>query len=1031
MTIGRYFARLAFRHDWCLDGVISLINGMNCTEVCPVVELVALVGMTSKSPTARKTAVSIFGKICESNSEVDAISLRILKRSREILSDENQLGQILTRALKKEGVENWKLIHGKLSVVSLTKLLQLCPPIAADHVAPCFLQMATSESDQTFFVAIFQLLNHCQKELTKDAIEKIQQFLSKNSLGPKAISELVRALTNKNVSKDDESLFQLTLKEMIVYAMNTTKGPEVGGAVQTFIEKSPVSVVKYLLQLNKQSSKRRSVIEAKRQKMSEEEINLSYYLFILDRLSARGFEDIAHEINELLEVSLQTEGSLQDTIQQRIVGIAAKTKCRKIRPEVLVEVLRRCSVRGSDDSSTHSGTNQLLISALSLLSSLATSEPSKVLQSLMSVFTFMGAGLLARADDRYSFHSIQETIKCVVPPLLKSKQQTNPLQDILDVFCTALPHVPMHRQVAVFESLIVTCGSDEAFWRTWLQLSAKHIRNIKAEDESIHDGSPYSDLMSSLIARFSVQQIIRASSLIVTFLTQLPFDKIEDDSISCELRGGMDSKSIRNLHYFITFFVNRLFSSHDFLRGQLAQITDEEEVAIVQLYRDLLQGCFSYTEVIQSFIISDSANEKYFKALNGKVNGIIEKIIGLLPSTEFAQCITGLIQNSLRNDSDWLTTQSLDILCTRLRRHDDFDSDYLLAKSVLDQLEAVLKSQKSVQSINLAAKAIKLLSKTIAKKRPTEFRKILSTLPDVLKGEACANVKSKDSAFGSVILCAAVLISELKMAALGDLNWAIEAIMDGLERANRSDSIITILTASLGKILIEMIGFISPHLPRLLTVLCSFNLEEVSNEVHGRLMVCINALASLSSRILLPQIAAVYVTMHDSSIITLLLITEQHIDKLDRGVAVKQQAILQNLFLKALEFRTDHVNSKGVTRDMIVNVENATCKALVRLALKLPEASLRPLLFKIFAWATVEDGPMTRLLSLYTLYGFLAAALKSMFPIFTGSLAAHLIQLLVSLNISLITNFYFYVNSQRLGMKKQRGLIVRKTSAIC
>ena len=152
----------------------------------------------------------------------------------------------------------------------------------------------------------------------------------------------------------------------------------------------------------------------------------------------------------------------------------------------------------------------------------------------------------------------------------------------------------------------------------------------------------------------------------------------------------------------------------------------------------------------------------------------------------------------------------------------------------------------------------------------------------------------------------------------------------------------------------------------------------------------------MPSRVLLPEIARIYSDLEESSIITLLLITEHHIDKLDRGVAVKQQAVLQNLFLKALEFRTDNISKAGVTRKIIVNVENATCKALVQLSLKLPEASLRPLLFKIFNWATSEDAPVTRLFSLYTLYGYLAAALKSMFPLFTGSLGSQLIQLLVS-----------------------------------
>lgn len=99
--------------------------------------------------------------------------------------------------------------------------------------------------------------------------------------------------------------------------------------------------------------------------------------------------------------------------------------------------------------------------------------------------------------------------------------------------------------------------------------------------------------------------------------------------------------------------------------------------------------------------------------------------------------------------------------------------------------------------------------------------------------------------------------------------------------------------------------------------------------------------------------------------------------------------ILQKYFF----FKINQIK-ENVSREMIANVENATCKALVRLSLKLPEASLRPLLFNIFNWATADET-VTKLFSLYALYGHLAMALKSMFPIFTGSLASHLIQILV------------------------------------
>lgn len=106
--------------------------------------------------------------------------------------------------------------------------------------------------------------------------------------------------------------------------------------------------------------------------------------------------------------------------------------------------------------------------------------------------------------------------------------------------------------------------------------------------------------------------------------------------------------------------------------------------------------------------------------------------------------------------------------------------------------------------------------------------------------------------------------------------------------------------------------------------------------------------------------------------------------------------LLQEFFLRALGFRYDN---PSVERSLADSIENSTCVALVRLALKLPEASLRPLLFKIFTWGTDNDK-VTCLLPLFTLYGHLAAALKSMFPIFTGSLSSYLVKILVSFIIS-------------------------------
>ena len=98
------------------------------------------------------------------------------------------------------------------------------------------------------------------------------------------------------------------------------------------------------------------------------------------------------------------------------------------------------------------------------------------------------------------------------------------------------------------------------------------------------------------------------------------------------------------------------------------------------------------------------------------------------------------------------------------------------------------------------------------------------------------------------------------------------------------------------------------------------------------------SLGSFSSRVLLPEVASIYSTLESDSVVTLLAIVEKHIDNLEKGAAVKQQSVFQDFFLRALAFREEHPT---VDDAAISEIETATCNAMVQLALRLPEASLR------------------------------------------------------------------------------------------
>ena len=225
-----------------------------------------------------------------------------------------------------------------------------------------------------------------------------------------------------------------------------------------------------------------------------------------------------------------------------------------------------------------------------------------------------------------------------------------------------------------------------------------------------------------------------------------------------------------------------------------------------------------------------------------------------------------------------------------------------------------------------------------------------------------------------------------------------------------------------------MSDFISPHLSKLLKVLTGLSLTNAAPEVANRLSICINHVAALPSRVVLTEISKVFGELNPENIPTLLSLTDKHIDHMERGAATKHQGLLQKFFLGALKFRHDN---PSVERSLANSIENSTCVALVRLALKLPEASLRPLLFKIFSWGTDEDNLLC-LLPLFTLYGHLAAALKSMFPIFTGSLSTYFVKILVRfLGFFCLIEVFNQNFSRKSRMKNQKFRTLEKIVVMC
>ncbi|KNE59450.1 hypothetical protein, variant [Allomyces macrogynus ATCC 38327] len=132
-----------------------------------------------------------------------------------------------------------------------------------------------------------------------------------------------------------------------------------------------------------------------------------------------------------------------------------------------IDLLVTC-IRSTDNPQTHN-------SVLLVLSSLAALCPEKVLLHVMPIFTFMGAHVL-RQDDEYTFNVIESTIEKIIPSLLLNVTH---IKHVIQVFVDAIQHIPIHRRLRLFTTLIKTLGDQYLHAIIALLLEKEHVKLLE------------------------------------------------------------------------------------------------------------------------------------------------------------------------------------------------------------------------------------------------------------------------------------------------------------------------------------------------------------------------------------------------------------------------------------------------------------------------------------------------------------------------------------------------------------------------
>lgn len=158
---------------------------------------------------------------------------------------------------------------------------------------------------------------------------------------------------------------------------------------------------------------------------------------------------------------------------------------------------------------------------LLLVANMAPMASDIVLHSVMPIFTFMGANTI-RQDDEFSAYVIQQTITQVIPALLLNKVQNKDEEiDFLFLsFVAAFSHIPRHRRIRLYSTLVKTLGSDTLHRLVFLLGEKYHDAKLKRKNTEAKALCQFSD---TFIRGFPVVDQVIMISKYLEFLELIPF----------------------------------------------------------------------------------------------------------------------------------------------------------------------------------------------------------------------------------------------------------------------------------------------------------------------------------------------------------------------------------------------------------------------------------------------------------------------------------------------------------------------------
>ncbi|KAJ2747982.1 snoRNA-binding rRNA-processing protein utp10 [Coemansia sp. BCRC 34301] len=639
-----------------------------------------------------------------------------------------------------------------------------------------------------------------------------------------------------------------------------------------------------------------------------------------------------------------------------------------VRVDVIIQVIRT-----SARPQTH---NQALL----LLAAVAAMHPQPVLHHVMAIFTFMGANVV-RQDDEYSFHVMQLTLERVIPPVVRDRGAEG-AAPVLRVFVDALSHIPRHRRMALFSTLVRTMGPDKYAPAVVSLLLEKNVRRLlgSVDSAAAAASAEHDDIVAfalSLTHELPPPQQIASAETVVRHLLLLPHgDPTDAMDASPELFvdvANMSARQLRAYRLVALHFAHQLLTSRQFL----AQFDSVR--AMPEINSRLSKATATLLQVIAQLnaLHVERPAEKHALQL---AYSVLDDVNALMEPRTFVATVVSLLEQSdlkIRRKVMALANAKLVEFNVRLVQPDSPDIDEMLA--MLEPIAAIAASPVGEGSPGAEVPACKqaaLLCIATAAKKFAVLRPVLFTA-FVKPVSATDSLGSVNPAVASAALVAiAVLCNELGSRLIPSLPQYLPQVLKHLHNvvnryaeASADDLALMIAALSAMQAIVEnMSSFLAPTLAPLFACLLSPAIRSNESvvpeeEEEGVAKLRIQALklsddvlAAVAKCIPPRQLLPAQFTFYQKEacrqgsevVVPFVAFVGRTASNLQRGQLLQFYKQLFKFFLAAF----DAARNPALADAEII--EQATLDAFMRFVVKLNENLFKPLFLSFLEWATAD-----------------------------------------------------------------------------